>query len=59
MPVLFACAAYGSAFALSSLGCTLPLFLTAVGTGMARGGTGVVWANWCCTHSEWAPWYRS
>jgi cytochrome c biogenesis protein CcdA len=31
-------AAYGLAFALSSLGCTLPLFLTAVGTGVARGG---------------------
>ena len=31
-------AAYGLAFALSSLGCTLPLFLTAVGTGLARGG---------------------
>ena len=35
---LLAYAAYGLAFALSSLGCTLPLFLTAVGTGMARGG---------------------
>ncbi len=31
-------AAYGLAFALSSLGCTLPLFLTVVGTGVARGG---------------------
>jgi len=31
-------AAYGLAFALSSLGCTLPLFLTVVGTGFARGG---------------------
>jgi cytochrome c-type biogenesis protein len=31
-------AAYGLAFALSSLGCTLPLFLTVVGTGLARGG---------------------
>jgi cytochrome c-type biogenesis protein len=31
-------AAYGFAFALSSLGCALPLFLTAVGTGVARGG---------------------
>jgi cytochrome c biogenesis protein CcdA len=31
-------AAYGLAFALSSLGCALPLFLTAVGTGVARGG---------------------
>ncbi len=35
---LFAYAAYGLAFALSSLGCTLPLFLTVVGTGLARGG---------------------
>jgi cytochrome c-type biogenesis protein len=35
---LVAYAAYGLAFALSSLGCTLPLFLTAVGTGVARGG---------------------
>src|SRR5919202_646548 len=35
---LLAYAAYGLAFALSSLGCTLPLFLTAVGTGMAPGG---------------------
>jgi cytochrome c biogenesis protein CcdA len=35
---LLAYAAYGVAFALSSLGCTLPLFLMAVGTGMARGG---------------------
>lgn len=31
-------AAYGLAFALSSLGCTLPLFLSVVGTGFARGG---------------------
>jgi cytochrome c-type biogenesis protein len=31
-------AAYGVAFALSSLGCTLPLFLTVVGAGLARGG---------------------
>jgi cytochrome c biogenesis protein CcdA len=31
-------AAYGLAFALSSLGCTLPLFLAVVGTGFARGG---------------------
>jgi cytochrome c biogenesis protein CcdA len=31
-------AAYGLAFALSSLGCTLPLFLTVVGAGLARGG---------------------
>jgi cytochrome c-type biogenesis protein len=30
--------AYGLAFALSSLGCTLPLFLAVVGTGVARGG---------------------
>lgn len=30
--------AYGVAFALSSLGCTLPLFLAVVGTGVARGG---------------------
>jgi len=30
--------AYGVVFALSSLGCTLPLFLAAVGTGVARGG---------------------
>jgi cytochrome c-type biogenesis protein len=35
---LVAYAAYGLAFALSSLGCTLPLFLTVVGTGIARGG---------------------
>jgi cytochrome c-type biogenesis protein len=31
-------AAYGLAFALSSLGCALPLFLAAVGTGVARAG---------------------
>jgi cytochrome c biogenesis protein CcdA len=31
-------AAYGLAFALSSLGCTLPLFLAVVGTGFSRGG---------------------
>lgn len=30
--------AYGLAYAFSSLGCTLPLFLAAVGTGLARGG---------------------
>jgi cytochrome c biogenesis protein CcdA len=35
---LLAYAAYGLAFALSSLGCTLPLFLTVVGTGVALGG---------------------
>ncbi len=35
---LLAYAAYGLAFALSSLGCTLPLFLAVVGTGVARGG---------------------
>jgi cytochrome c-type biogenesis protein len=35
---LVAYAAYGLAFALSSLGCALPLFLTVVGTGVARGG---------------------
>jgi cytochrome c biogenesis protein CcdA len=35
---LVAYAAYGLAFALSSLGCTLPLFLTVVGIGLARGG---------------------
>ena len=35
---LLAYAAYGLAFALSSLGCTLPLLLAAVGTGVARGG---------------------
>jgi cytochrome c biogenesis protein CcdA len=35
---LVAYAAYGLAFALSSLGCTLPLFLTVVGSGVARGG---------------------
>ena len=35
---LLAYAAYGLAFGLSSLGCALPLFLTAVGTGVARGG---------------------
>src|SRR5258708_4683126 len=34
----FGYAAYGLAFALSSLGCTLPLFLAVVGTGFARGG---------------------
>jgi cytochrome c biogenesis protein CcdA len=37
-PGYLAYAAYGLAFALSSLGCTLPLFLTAVGIGLARGG---------------------
>jgi len=31
-------AAYGMAFALSSLGCTLPFFLSVVSTGLARGG---------------------
>jgi cytochrome c biogenesis protein CcdA len=31
-------AVYGLAFALSSLGCTLPLFLAVVGAGFARGG---------------------
>ena len=31
-------AAYGLAFAFSSLGCTLPLFLAVVGTAFARGG---------------------
>jgi cytochrome c biogenesis protein CcdA len=31
-------AAYGAAFALSSLGCTLPLFLTVVGTALTAGG---------------------
>jgi cytochrome c biogenesis protein CcdA len=31
-------AAYGLAFALTSLGCTLPLFLAVVGAGFARGG---------------------
>ena len=35
---LVAYAAYGLAFGLSSLGCTLPLFLTVVGIGLARGG---------------------
>ena len=35
---LLAYVAYGLAFALSSLGCTLPLFLMVVGTGVARGG---------------------
>ena len=35
---LLAYAAYGLAFALSSLGCTLPLFLTVLGIGLARGG---------------------
>jgi cytochrome c biogenesis protein CcdA len=30
--------AYGVAYALSSLGCTLPLFLAVVGTGFVRGG---------------------
>jgi cytochrome c biogenesis protein CcdA len=34
----FGYAAYGLAFAFSSLGCTLPLFLAVVGTGLARGG---------------------
>jgi cytochrome c-type biogenesis protein len=33
-------AAYGVAFALSSLGCTLPLFLTVVGTGISQTGGG-------------------
>ena len=31
-------AAYGLGFAISSLGCTLPLFLTAVGTALTLGG---------------------
>jgi cytochrome c-type biogenesis protein len=31
-------AAYGLAFALSSLGCALPLFLAVFGSGLARGG---------------------
>ena len=31
-------ATYGLAYALSSVGCTLPLFLAVVGTGLARGG---------------------
>jgi cytochrome c biogenesis protein CcdA len=35
---VLAYAAYGLAFALSSLGCTLPLFLVVIGTGIARGG---------------------
>src|SRR5258708_38371374 len=35
---VLAYAAYGLAFALSSLGCTLPLFLTVVGIGLTRGG---------------------
>ena len=35
---MVAYAAYGLAFGLSSLGCTLPLFLTVVGLGLARGG---------------------
>jgi cytochrome c biogenesis protein CcdA len=35
---LLAYVAYGLAFALSSLGCTLPLFLAVVGTGLARAG---------------------
>ena len=35
---LRAYAAYGVAFALSSLGCTLPLFLAVIGTGFASGG---------------------
>jgi cytochrome c biogenesis protein CcdA len=35
---VLAYAAYGLAFALSSLGCTLPLFLTVIATGVARGG---------------------
>ena len=33
-------AAYGVAFGLSSLGCTLPLFVTVVGTALAGGGLG-------------------
>jgi cytochrome c-type biogenesis protein len=33
-------AAYGLAFALSSLGCTLPLFLTVVGTGLSQSQNG-------------------
>jgi cytochrome c biogenesis protein CcdA len=35
---VFGYAAYGLAFALSSLGCALPLFLTVVGSAIARGG---------------------
>jgi cytochrome c-type biogenesis protein len=33
-------AAYGAAFALTSLGCTLPLFLSVVGTALVAGGLG-------------------
>jgi cytochrome c biogenesis protein CcdA len=33
-------AAYGAAFALTSLGCTLPLFLSVVGTALVAGGVG-------------------
>jgi cytochrome c-type biogenesis protein len=35
---VFGYIAYGLGFALSSLGCTLPLFLTVVGTALAAGG---------------------
>jgi cytochrome c biogenesis protein CcdA len=38
-------AAYGVAFALSSLGCTLPLFLTVVGTALTAGGFGAAAAQ--------------
>jgi cytochrome c-type biogenesis protein len=38
-PGLAGYAAYGAIFALSSLGCTLPLFLTVVGTTMTASGT--------------------
>jgi cytochrome c biogenesis protein CcdA len=37
-PGVIGYAAYGVAFALSSLGCSLPLFLAVVGTALARGG---------------------
>jgi len=51
---LVAYAAYGLAFGLSSLGCTLPLFLTAVGTGVARGGVMGALGQSFCTRSVWA-----
>jgi cytochrome c biogenesis protein CcdA len=39
-PRLIGYAAYGAAFALSSLGCTLPLFLSVVATGLTADGLG-------------------
>jgi cytochrome c biogenesis protein CcdA len=39
-PHLTGYSAYGAAFALSSLGCSLPLFLSVVATGLTAGGLG-------------------